>query len=110
MAKQSTTTLKSYFETADRPSQVQFSDFIDSISNLEADSWEVNTLGTVNASAILQAIFDAAPNRTTIFLPKGTILLSSTVVISNEIKIVGQGTVMKTNTAIKNRCFIIKKT
>jgi hypothetical protein len=101
MSKKSTTTLKGYFNTADVPIETNFSDFIDSVSNLDSDCWDIDTTGFTDSTAKLQAIFDATADRETVFLPKGIILLSSTVVISNQINVVGQGTVIKTNTAIK---------
>ena len=44
MAEQGRTTLKSYFETGDKPTQVQFEDLIDSVVNISDDGTPITNL------------------------------------------------------------------
>jgi len=101
MSKQSTATLKSYFNTGDTPSEPNFADFIDSVLNLEADTWDIDVTGFTDSTAKLQAIFDAASDGDTVYLPKGIIYLITTVSITKQIRIIGQGTKIKLNHPIK---------
>ena len=105
MSKASNTTLKSFFETGDVPVQSNFEDLIDSVSNLDSDAWEIDTSGVSDTSTELQALFDAASDGDTVFLPKGTIYLTTSVTVTKKIKIVGQGTTIKLTTGIKGLSF-----
>ena len=105
MSKASNTTLKSFFETGDIPVQSNFEDLIDSLSNLDSDSWNIDVTGTTDTSTTLQSYLDSSSDGDTIFLPKGTIYLTTSVTITKKIKIVGQGTVIKLTTGIKGLIF-----
>ncbi len=105
MAKKSNTTLKGYFNTGDIPTESNFTDLIDSLSNLDNPFWEIDTTGFTDSSSKLQAIFDAASDGDTLFLPKGIIYLITPVTISKKITVIGQGTKIKLNHPIK--AFII---
>jgi hypothetical protein len=56
MAKQNRTTLKSYFEVGDTPSQAQYSDLIDSSLVLDqANTGNLNVVGSITSSANISA-------------------------------------------------------
>ena len=101
MAKVSTATLKSYFNTGDTPTEANFINLFDSLENLDAASWDVDTTGVSDSSSKLQTIFNAASDGDTVYLPKGTIYVNTSVSITKKINIIGQGTTIKITSAIK---------
>ena len=54
MAKQSSTTLKGYFNTGDKPTESQFSDTVDSFLNLSVTGTEAHA-GSLTLNAVSQS-------------------------------------------------------
>ena len=70
MAQQNKTTLKSYFETGDKPTQQQFADLIDSLSGTLKDTNGV--MSTTDTSGFVSIFIKNARSTTGLYFWAGT--------------------------------------
>lgn len=70
MAQQTKTTLKSYFETGDKPTQQQFADLIDSLSGTLKDTNGI--MSTIDASGLVSLFIKNARTTTGLYFWVGT--------------------------------------
>jgi len=89
MTIKSPTTLKTYFETGDKPTQAQFGDLIDSsVTPLNVKHYGATGDGATDDTVALQAALDASNY---VYIPIGTYKTTAAITYSRTHRIIGEG-------------------